>query len=70
VLNGIAYDQQTGRLFVTGKNWPNLYEITIKPAFYGALSQKLKLSQKLAFWEETHRLLFSVLLSLCGCGGF
>lgn len=32
VLNGIAYDQQTGRLFVTGKNWPNLYEITIKPA--------------------------------------
>jgi glutaminyl-peptide cyclotransferase len=31
VLNGIAYDQQTGRLFVTGKNWPNLYEIIIKP---------------------------------------
>jgi glutamine cyclotransferase len=31
VLNGIAYDQTTGRLFVTGKNWPNLYEITIKP---------------------------------------
>jgi glutamine cyclotransferase len=32
VLNGIAYDQQTNRLFITGKNWPNLYEITIKPA--------------------------------------
>jgi glutaminyl-peptide cyclotransferase len=31
VLNGIAYDQQDGRLFVTGKNWPNLYEISIKP---------------------------------------
>jgi glutaminyl-peptide cyclotransferase len=31
VLNGIAYDQQNGRLFVTGKNWPNLYEITVKP---------------------------------------
>ncbi len=31
VLNGIANDQTTGRLFVTGKNWPNLYEITIKP---------------------------------------
>lgn len=30
VLNGIAYDAQTGRLFVTGKNWPNLYEITIQ----------------------------------------
>jgi glutaminyl-peptide cyclotransferase len=31
VLNGIAYDTQTGRLLVTGKNWPNLYKITIKP---------------------------------------
>jgi glutaminyl-peptide cyclotransferase len=29
-LNGIAYDAQNGRLFVTGKDWPNLYEITIK----------------------------------------
>ena len=31
VLNGIAYDSATGRLFVTGKNWPNLYQITITP---------------------------------------
>jgi glutamine cyclotransferase len=31
VLNGIAYDQQNNRLFVTGKQWPNLYQITIKP---------------------------------------
>jgi glutamine cyclotransferase len=31
VLNGIAYDQQTHRLYVTGKNWPNLYQITIMP---------------------------------------
>jgi glutaminyl-peptide cyclotransferase len=31
VLNGIAYDQTTNRLFVTGKNWPNLFEITIQP---------------------------------------
>jgi glutaminyl-peptide cyclotransferase len=30
VLNGIAYDSQAGRLFVTGKHWPNLFEITIK----------------------------------------
>jgi glutamine cyclotransferase len=29
VLNGIAYDSQTDRIFVTGKNWPNLYQITI-----------------------------------------
>jgi glutamine cyclotransferase len=31
VLNGIAYDSQTNRLYVTGKNWPNLYQITITP---------------------------------------
>ena len=27
VLNGIAYDAAAKRLFVTGKNWPQLYEI-------------------------------------------
>jgi glutamine cyclotransferase len=27
VLNGIAYDRDHDRLFVTGKNWPHLYEI-------------------------------------------
>jgi glutaminyl-peptide cyclotransferase len=30
VLNGIAYDAKTGRLFVTGKNWPMLYEVRVK----------------------------------------
>jgi glutamine cyclotransferase len=29
VLNGIAYDQKTDRLFITGKDWPSLYQITI-----------------------------------------
>jgi glutamine cyclotransferase len=29
VLNGIAYDAAAGRLFVTGKNWPQLFEIEI-----------------------------------------
>lgn len=29
VLNGIAYDQSGKRIFVTGKNWPKLFEITI-----------------------------------------
>jgi glutamine cyclotransferase len=29
VLNGIAYDAAAKRLFVTGKNWPQLYEIQI-----------------------------------------
>ena len=29
VLNGIAYDTENKRLFVTGKNWPQLFEITV-----------------------------------------
>jgi glutamine cyclotransferase len=29
VLNGIAYDAARDRLFVTGKNWPRLYEIRV-----------------------------------------
>ncbi len=32
VLNGIAYDNQHDRLYVTGKLWPNLYEIKLIPA--------------------------------------
>ena len=28
-LNGIAYDPETGRLFITGKLWPRLFEVTI-----------------------------------------
>ncbi len=31
VLNGIAYDPATKRLFVTGKNWPRLFEIKLHP---------------------------------------
>jgi glutamine cyclotransferase len=30
VLNGIAYDQAGDRLFVTGKNWSKLFEITVE----------------------------------------
>ena len=30
VLNGIAYDAERGRLFVTGKLWPKLFEITLE----------------------------------------
>ena len=29
VLNGIAYDETNGRLFVTGKLWPKLFEIRL-----------------------------------------
>ena len=31
VLNGIAWDAAGRRLFVTGKNWPHLYEIQLVP---------------------------------------
>lgn len=29
VLNGIAYDKESGRIFVTGKNWSKLFEIKL-----------------------------------------
>lgn len=29
VLNGIAYDKKTKKIFVTGKNWPKLFEVSI-----------------------------------------
>lgn len=31
VLNGIAYDSAHGRLFVTGKLWPKLFQIEVVP---------------------------------------
>lgn len=30
-LNGIAYDAESDRIFVTGKNWKKLFEIKVKP---------------------------------------
>jgi len=30
VLNGIAYDSKNDRLFVTGKNWPKLFEVRLR----------------------------------------
>jgi glutaminyl-peptide cyclotransferase len=33
VLNGIAYDAQHDRLFVTGKLWPTIFEIKIVPHY-------------------------------------
>lgn len=29
VLNGIAFDDKAGKLYVTGKNWPSLFEIAL-----------------------------------------
>lgn len=37
VLNGIAYDPQGERLFVTGKLWPHLFEIKLTPASSGQI---------------------------------
>ena len=31
VLNGIAYEPESERLFVTGKNWPQIFEIQLRP---------------------------------------
>lgn len=36
VLNGIAYDAQHDRLFVTGKQWPKIFEIKIVPKSAGS----------------------------------
>ena len=30
VMNGIAYDAQNDRLFVTGKHWPKLFEVKVR----------------------------------------
>ena len=30
VLNGIAHNPETGHLYLTGKNWPHLFEIRLK----------------------------------------
>jgi glutamine cyclotransferase len=31
VLNGIAYDEATDRIFITGKLWSNVFEIKVQP---------------------------------------
>ena len=31
VLNGIAYDAATKRIFITGKKWPKMYQVTFAP---------------------------------------
>jgi len=31
VLNGIAYDAENDRLYVTGKLWPKIFEIELIP---------------------------------------
>jgi glutamine cyclotransferase len=31
VINGIAYDGEANRIFLTGKYWPKIFEIQINP---------------------------------------
>ncbi|MFI3262471.1 MAG: glutaminyl-peptide cyclotransferase [Rikenellaceae bacterium] len=33
VLNGIAYDKKNNKIYITGKNWPKMFEIEIKEEF-------------------------------------
>lgn len=33
VFNGIAWNQKDGKLFVTGKLWPKIYEIELRPLY-------------------------------------
>ena len=40
VMNGIAYDENTDRLYLTGKNWKNLYQCTISETFRQEILQK------------------------------
>lgn len=42
VLNGIAWDSEKNRIFVTGKQWPKLYEIKLHPVrnlVHGSIEQ-------------------------------
>ena len=42
VLNGIAYDAQHDRLFVTGKLWPKVFEIALGPEHAKLVGPKAK----------------------------
>ncbi|KAF8412200.1 hypothetical protein HHK36_000160 [Tetracentron sinense] len=53
VLNGIAWDSDNNRLFVTGKLWPKLYEIKLHPVrgpVHGAI-EKICLRNQFHFGE-------------------
>jgi glutamine cyclotransferase len=48
VLNGIAYDAERDRLFVTGKLWPRLFEIELVPRSRSADRPTKRSSRKAA----------------------
>lgn len=33
VLNGIAWDSKGGRLYLTGKLWPKVYQVELRPMY-------------------------------------
>ncbi|KAF8662026.1 hypothetical protein HU200_056561 [Digitaria exilis] len=51
VLNGIAWDEENHRLFVTGKLWPKLYEIKLRPVDGPADGSVEKLCPKASFYR-------------------
>lgn len=46
VLNGIAYDADSGRLFITGKLWPRIYQIETAEVAQAAAADALALARK------------------------
>ncbi|MGL4364123.1 MAG: glutaminyl-peptide cyclotransferase [Bacteroidales bacterium] len=40
VLNGIAYNKKTGKIFITGKNWQRIYEVAIIPTKYESVDNE------------------------------
>ncbi|KAF0920793.1 hypothetical protein E2562_037118 [Oryza meyeriana var. granulata] len=51
VLNGIAWDEANQRLFVTGKLWPKLYEIKLRPVDGPQDGSVEKLCPKASFYR-------------------
>lgn len=48
VLNGIAWNQKEGKLYVTGKLWPKIYEIELRPLYDDSKSTDVaKLTDKI-----------------------
>uniref|UniRef100_A0A0E0DVG0 Glutamine cyclotransferase n=1 Tax=Oryza meridionalis TaxID=40149 RepID=A0A0E0DVG0_9ORYZ len=51
VLNGIAWDEENQRLFVTGKLWPKIYEIKLRPVDGPQDGSVEKLCPKASFYR-------------------
>ncbi|KAJ7563178.1 hypothetical protein O6H91_03G099300 [Diphasiastrum complanatum] len=54
VLNGIAWDQKEDRLFFTGKLWPRLYELKLKPLPRQSESQLAAVRESCIFHHRGH----------------